>query len=61
MLCFRLDRSITLSANLPFPIPAFFNFFLRSTHEVLKLGPEGLHRTKLVTHLFLPLVENRLV
>jgi hypothetical protein len=32
-------------------------FFFRLTHKVLKLRPEGFHRAKLVTHLFVTLVK----
>jgi hypothetical protein len=57
MLCFQFDRRITLFANLPFHIPVFLTFFLGSTHKVLKLGPEGFHRTELITHLSILLVD----
>ena len=44
-----LDRFIP--TDLPFPL--LLNLFLRSTHEVLKLRPQSLHRTKLIAHLVL--------
>lgn len=51
MLCSCITSSLTLPTNCPLSLGSLFDFFLRSTHEVLELGPEGFYRAELVSNL----------
>jgi hypothetical protein len=60
LIVFTLHSGLTriaLSTNLPLfvAIASILALFFRPAHEILKLGPESLHRSKFIPHLIIPL------
>lgn len=51
MPCSCIALSLTLPTNCPLPLASLLELFLRSAHEVLKLGPQGFYGTELISHL----------